>query len=133
MQSETPTLTPLRPSRRTEAEMLEVWTALLAGAADLPGAACRGRAEDFDADIDGEDHDAREARIARAVATCRHCPALAACQSWLESLPRRRWPTGVVAGQIVEATPGGKPRLRRPQTAQDAAESPFATPTTRSA
>ncbi|WP_425003865.1 hypothetical protein [Mycolicibacterium sp. S3B2] len=116
-----PTLTPLRPSRRTEADLLEAWAALLAAAADLPGAACRGRGEEFDADLDGEDRDAREQRLGRAVATCRQCPALADCSTWLDSQPRRRWPTGVVAGRVVEATPGGKPRLRRPRTAQDAA------------
>ncbi len=117
-----PALTTLRPSRRTEAEILETWIALLAGAADLPGAACRGRAQEFDADRDGESRDGREDRLDGAVAICRQCPALTDCADWLDRLPRRRWPTGVVAGRVIEATPAGTPRLRRPQIAQNAAE-----------
>jgi hypothetical protein len=31
---------------------------------------------------------------------CQHCPALPRCESWMDSLPRRKRPLGVVAGRL---------------------------------
>jgi hypothetical protein len=70
-----------------------VWDAL--GAIPrLSGARCRGRSDIFD---EYDDPDI----IEYAVNRCHGCPALAACSEWLDGLPRRQRPTGVIAGQLI--------------------------------
>ncbi|MCV7141404.1 hypothetical protein H7J76_19795 [Mycolicibacterium fortuitum] len=69
---------------------------------ELPGALCRGRWALFDPADRDDDHQVVERLHTEAVALCSRCPALAACQSWLESLPAHKRPTGIVAGRLVE-------------------------------
>lgn len=38
-------------------------------------------------------------RVAEAIAVCRSCPALEACEAWITGLPAARRPGGVVAGK----------------------------------
>ncbi len=83
------------------------WAALaaaLAAAPRLPGAACKGRYELFDPAEPGEDEDDYTYRDETALAICRHCPALTDCQSWLETLPPRQQPPGVIAGRITSSS-----------------------------
>ncbi len=56
-------------------------TALVADLADprLSGAACRGLAPWFDAEVPGETETGRADRWAAAVRICRRCPAAADC------------------------------------------------------
>ncbi|HSS24738.1 MAG TPA: hypothetical protein VLL82_10130 [Mycobacterium sp.] len=64
---------------------------------DLPGAACVDHLDVFDACVD------RGATFAydQAIQICAsQCPALAACSRWYHSLPDRKRPYGVTAGQI---------------------------------
>jgi hypothetical protein len=63
------------------------------GTPHLSGALCRGRHELFDLND----------RVPPTVALrmCGRCPALADCKEWVDSLPRRKQPTGVVAGQVI--------------------------------
>jgi WhiB family transcriptional regulator, redox-sensing transcriptional regulator len=71
----------------------------LAGAPALPGARCRGRAHLFD---EGDKHEAAEVveqRHTQAVGLCEHCPSLDRCRTWVDSLPARQRPRGVVAGR----------------------------------
>ncbi|OBK27700.1 hypothetical protein A5634_22295 [Mycobacterium asiaticum] len=74
----------------------------------LPGAACRGRPEDFDVE------DPKDPRLAAAVESCRSCPALDACAEWLAALTPGQRPTGVVAGRLVR--PYHRPNASRPKT-----------------
>lgn len=74
--------------------------AALAGAPPLPGARCVGHHRLFDPAHMGEDISQVERRHRIAAETCRVCPALAACGAWLESLPTRDRPPGVIAGTI---------------------------------
>jgi hypothetical protein len=57
---------------------------------DLPGAACRGTAPQFDEDGDE----------AAALALCGRCSALQPCRSWFDGLAPRQRPEGVVAGLV---------------------------------
>ena len=66
----------------------------------LPGAKCRGRHALYDPAVKGEDPDTVAARHALAVELCSYCPALDACRSWVDSLPPRQRPHGVVAGKV---------------------------------
>lgn len=67
----------------------------------LPGAKCRGRHHLYDPAAQGEPADVVEARHAQALSLCRYsCPALSACESWLESLEPAKRPYGVVAGVV---------------------------------
>ncbi|UQE74696.1 hypothetical protein MYK68_18605 [Gordonia sp. PP30] len=78
----------------------------------LPGAACRGRGDLFDAterpagrlggtrraQLDQTDAQRRT----RALAVCRICPALDACAAWLDGMVPSRRPIGaVMAGRVV--------------------------------
>lgn len=80
----------------------------LGGLPVLPGARCRHRWELFDQTI----HESRgapttavlEART-EALAICTSCPALTACAAWVESLPPRHRPHGVIAGRIRTSQP----------------------------
>jgi hypothetical protein len=69
---------------------------VLAAIPDLPGAACRGRAPEFDEDNDE----------AAAMALCGHCSALQLCSTWFHGLAPRHRPGGVVAGLVHRR--GGK-------------------------
>lgn len=69
----------------------------LAGVPLLEGARCKGRPERFDLDI----RSGREA-VDWATYTCGACPALRKCRRWVDSLPPRQWPSGVVAGRLVD-------------------------------
>ena len=62
-------------------------------AAHLPGALCRGESPLFDRATDDD-------RVA-AAEICSRCVELSGCRLWVESLPVRRRPCGVVAGQVV--------------------------------
>jgi hypothetical protein len=72
--------------------------AQLAGAPSLPGARCRGRSHLFDARADREPAPVVEQRHAQAVGLCTRCPALVRCRDWVDSLPVKKRPPGVVAG-----------------------------------
>lgn len=65
----------------------------------LPGARCRGRSHLFDGGRLGEDVDVLHARHRQALALCAGCPALERCAEWLDALPRRERPLGVIAGR----------------------------------
>ena len=69
-------------------------------APDLPGARCRKRQHLFDDAQPGEKPDVTEQRHLAALGLCAVCPALQPCAQWLNSLPQRRKPYGVVAGRI---------------------------------
>ncbi|QEM46301.1 hypothetical protein [Mycolicibacterium grossiae] len=71
----------------------------LAGAPSLPGARCRGRGHLFDEQAAGEHHTTAAARHRQARGLCDRCPALHACAAWVDSLPARQRPAGVVAGR----------------------------------
>jgi hypothetical protein len=76
--------------------------AAVGAAPALPGAKCRGRHHLFDPAGLSEDPNTVAARHALALSLCEHCPALARCEAWLESLPPRRRPHGVIAGTVKE-------------------------------
>jgi hypothetical protein len=65
---------------------------------DLPGAACVGHLEIFDACSSRAA--GRPGTYARAVRICATCPALTACRAWVLSLPSRERPPGVTAGLV---------------------------------
>ncbi|WP_273734173.1 WhiB family transcriptional regulator [Mycolicibacterium septicum] len=75
---------------------------------DLPGAACRGQQAVMDV-TSGRDH----AAIAAAQHVCAGCRVRRECAAWLDSLPRSRRPSGVVAG-IYVAPPKVWPLRDRP-------------------
>jgi hypothetical protein len=78
----------------------------LAGIPPLPGALCRGQWNLFD---EANDPGAIEA----ATRTCELCPALDRCRQWVNGLPPRNRPTGVVAGQL-HPLPVGRPKSNQP-------------------
>ena len=80
----------------------------LIGCVALPGALCRHKAQTFDEARPDEPAAVVEARHAQARGLCQRCPSLDACTGWVESLPARRRPTGIVAGRLYR-TP--RPRV----------------------
>lgn len=66
----------------------------------LHGAACAGLAPTFDAPGPSEDTEEVADRHRLALRVCASCPVLARCRDWLESLPPRERPAGVVAGAV---------------------------------
>ncbi|MGV0781468.1 WhiB family transcriptional regulator [Mycolicibacterium sp. XJ775] len=70
---------------------------------DLPGAACRGHQAVMDV-ASGRDR----AAIAAAQQICAACPVLQECEAWLDSIPKARRPSGVVAGRFL-----APPRVKR--------------------
>lgn len=76
--------------------ILSAW----AGLPVLPGARCRGRHHLFDPADDDEPADTVTARHAHALMLCQRCPARQPCQDWVDSLPFRKKPLGVIAGTI---------------------------------
>lgn len=73
----------------------------LAAAPVLRGARCRGRHYLFDPQEGRESDETANARHLQALGLCERCPALSACQAWLDSLPRSKRPCGVVAGRVI--------------------------------
>jgi hypothetical protein len=84
--------------------------AAIAGAPALHGARCRGKGHLFDEAAPNERQSTVEARHIQAMGLCQHCPALDRCREWYESLPRRKRPLGVVAGQVGQPARQGRPR-----------------------
>jgi hypothetical protein len=82
----------------------------LAGAPSLPGARCRGRHHMFDPAGAHEDPTVVDQRHAQALGLCALCPSLAHCRDWLDSLPERKKPLGVIAGQLRAPNPIGRPK-----------------------
>lgn len=76
----------------------------------LPGARCRGRHQLFDEAQPGEDVDNANDRHSRALVLCAECPALAKCADWVDGLPKRDRPTGVVGGRVIRPGSAGRPR-----------------------
>lgn len=72
----------------------------LAGAPVLPGARCRNRSALFDPPEPREAPATFAARHRQAIGLCAGCPALSACQTWFNGLPKRQRPHGVVAGRV---------------------------------
>ena len=70
----------------------------IAAAPNLHGAACREHPEVFTATMGKAA--GRPGVYARAIAMCQACPALAACTTWVDSLPASDRPTGVTGGII---------------------------------
>lgn len=66
----------------------------------LDGAACRGNSWAFDPAEPDEDRAAVRDRHDVARSVCGNCPALTKCAQWIESLPPRVRPHGVIAGRI---------------------------------
>lgn len=84
----------------------------LAGTPRLPAARCRGRWELFDQTIhEGRGAPATAVLDARseALQLCATCTALTACRAWVNSLPPRHRPHGVIAGQVRTSQPA-RPR-----------------------
>lgn len=69
----------------------------------LSGAACRGRADEFDIEPSADPE-----RIERAIHVCAACPALTCCRQCVSSLPPSKRPSGVVAGELREWAPRRK-------------------------
>lgn len=67
----------------------------------LNGALCLDKWALFDAADSGDDPLVVEELNRQAITLCRRCLALTDCGAWLNSLPRTKRPTGVVAGQII--------------------------------
>lgn len=72
----------------------------LAGVPVLRGARCRGRHQLFDPQDDDEPDEVADARHLQALGLCEACPAIVDCEAWFESLPPRKRPFGVIAGQL---------------------------------
>jgi len=76
---------------------------LAAAAPHLPAARCAGRHKLFDATIEA-DRAGGAAQLdtarAEALRICSGCPEIGPCGRWLDSLPPRQRPLGVVAGRI---------------------------------
>jgi hypothetical protein len=72
----------------------------LAGQPTFPGCRCRGRHHLFDPPDANEPAEVVEQRHAQALGLCQHCPALARCKSWLDGLPARQRPYGVIANTV---------------------------------
>ncbi len=75
------------------ADLFERLIDTLRGAPHLPGALCVGRWQMFD---EADDPVITEA----AVELCNACPVLDRCRDWVDSLPARRRPAGVIAGRV---------------------------------
>ncbi len=60
--------------------------AALAGIPRLDGAACKGNPAPFDPQDEDESDEAAQARHAEALQICAACPALTACEQWVDSL-----------------------------------------------
>jgi hypothetical protein len=79
---------------------LDTLLAELAGAPVLPGRKCRGWPHLFHVATPGEDPDTVHYRHTQALGLCARCPSIDRCRTWLDGLPPRQRPTGIIAGQI---------------------------------
>jgi hypothetical protein len=84
--------------------------AAIAGAPALHGARCRGKGHLFDGAEAGESPAVVEQRHAQALGLCSRCPSLTRCETWFLGLPKSKRPPGVVAGQVHQPRPAGRPR-----------------------
>lgn len=76
----------------------------------LPDAACVNHWRLFDSTISAsKGNRSAELEDARteALAVCMTCPALQPCRQWLNTIPPRRRPSGVIAGQVNGRRPPG--------------------------
>jgi hypothetical protein len=101
---------PLWPRGLTATDAVAGLAGVLSGVPRLNGSLCHGRAPEFDFEVDDEDELARAVRRTRAVLACRRCPALEPCREWLDGLPRRQQPSGVVAGRVVRPVVSRRPK-----------------------
>lgn len=109
---------------RRDGDLIAGWLDAITTAPDLRGASCKGSA-DWDWDRHGEMSDARDARLAAAVATCQRCPVLEGCRRYRDGLPPNRRPAGAFAGAI--ASPGDRSVQRTGQRqSRSAASEPVA-------
>lgn len=69
----------------------ELFADLAAGIPALPGALCRDQADEFDQYDD-------QAIVDDCITICHRCPELDPCRAYIESLPARHRPHGVIAG-----------------------------------
>lgn len=81
----------------------------------LAGALCRGLSAVFDVE------DGADPRAQQALQLCARCPALQPCTAWLETLPPRLRPAGVVAGRLPPTAPKKRPRVPSPAAAENVA------------
>jgi hypothetical protein len=73
----------------------------LAHTPHLPGARCRDEPQLFDKTIGGTAPRAEVLQARRdALAICRACPCLQACNAWVDTLPPWYRPRAVVAGRL---------------------------------
>ncbi|HPX38596.1 MAG TPA: hypothetical protein PLH92_17215 [Mycobacterium sp.] len=83
--------------------MSDTWEGLLdalAAAPVFPGAKCRGKPHLFDEAGPDEPPEVVQARQGQALGLCHRCPSLTRCETWFNSLPPRKRPGGVIAGQV---------------------------------
>ena len=85
------------------ARMFDSLLDALRSAPALPGARCRGKPHLFDPQHPQERPEATDARHVQALGLCSLCPSLMACRGWVDGLPQRRRPLGVVAGRVRES------------------------------
>jgi hypothetical protein len=81
-------------------ELREFLEAVLADSPRLSGGLCIGFSEVFDPPVTGGFTDDEKERVAFARSACGRCPVLEACRQWVDGLPLKRRPTGVVAGVV---------------------------------
>jgi WhiB family redox-sensing transcriptional regulator len=97
------TTTNERLSHSRRVSIVELF-AELATAPRLPGALCAGHADLFDPTGPEDDDTDTAERLSFAIRACWCCPALTACRSWVDSLPPKERPSGVVAGRVHGGT-----------------------------
>jgi WhiB family redox-sensing transcriptional regulator len=90
----------------------EALVSSMAGVPILRGALCRGRHSLMDPQEKGEPDEVVAARHAQAIGLCGRCPALTDCRTWVDSLPPKLRPRGVIAGRVIAET-----KSRRKRTA----------------
>jgi WhiB family redox-sensing transcriptional regulator len=88
----------------------DILLAAIAGAPALVGARCRGKAHLFDGAQPGEKPEVVAQRHNQALGFCGRCEAAERCRDYFNGLPRRKRPTGVVAGQVHQPARPGRPR-----------------------
>jgi hypothetical protein len=88
-------------------------TALLV-APDMPDAECAGQWTLFDPPEPGEPTDSVKVRQLAALTLCRRCTEIQRCTEWVDSLPPRHQPLGVVAARITEERPKRATKPRQP-------------------
>lgn len=74
--------------------------AITARSPALPGALCVGCHALFDPAEHGDDRAVTGQRHDEARALCARCPVLAACTTWVKSLPSQQRPVGMIAGRL---------------------------------